>query len=131
MSPDILHTNKFPSECVPTVFDSDAVTVMIAGEPCTLGLFDTPGQEGYGRLWPLSYPQTDVSLVCFPVVSPSSSENVKDESVPEITRTVQRLLSCLLGPKLTSELTCELLRNLPRKNRNLSLQRLLKSWPVT
>ena len=45
MSPDILHTNKFPSECVPTVFDSDAVTVMIAGEPCTLGLFDTAGEN--------------------------------------------------------------------------------------
>ena len=42
-------TNKFPSECVPTVFDNYAVTVMTGGEPCTLGLFDTTGQEGYDR----------------------------------------------------------------------------------
>uniref|UniRef100_A0A671Y7D9 Cell division cycle 42, like n=1 Tax=Sparus aurata TaxID=8175 RepID=A0A671Y7D9_SPAAU len=34
-------TNKFPSEYVPTVFDNYAVTVMIGGEPYTLGLFDT------------------------------------------------------------------------------------------
>ncbi|XP_051518654.1 cell division control protein 42 homolog isoform X3 [Myxocyprinus asiaticus] len=34
----ISFTNKFPS--VPTVFDSCAVTVMIDGEPYTIGLFD-------------------------------------------------------------------------------------------
>uniref|UniRef100_A0A8C5B9G1 Cell division control protein 42 homolog n=1 Tax=Gadus morhua TaxID=8049 RepID=A0A8C5B9G1_GADMO len=38
-------TNKFPSEYVPTVFDNYAVTVMIGGEPYTLGLFDTAGNE--------------------------------------------------------------------------------------
>jgi small GTP-binding protein len=47
------------------VFDNYAVTVMIGGEPYTLGLFDTAGQEDYDRLRPLSYPQTDVFLVCF------------------------------------------------------------------
>ena len=77
-------TNKFPSEYVPTVFDNYAVTVMIGGEPYTLGLFDTAGQEDYDRLRPLSYPQTDVFLVCFSVVNPSSYENVKEKWVPEI-----------------------------------------------
>jgi GTPase SAR1 family protein len=37
------------------------------------------GQEDYDRLRPLSYPQTDVFLVCFSVVSPSSFENVKEK----------------------------------------------------
>ena len=41
-------------------------------------LFNT-GQEDYDRLRPLSYPQTDVFLVCFSVVSPSSFENVKEK----------------------------------------------------
>ncbi|EAW50974.1 hCG1985303 [Homo sapiens] len=77
-------TNKFPSEHMLTVFDNYAVTVMIAGEPYTLGLFDTAGQEDYDRLLLLSYPQTDVCLVCFSVVSPSSFENVKEKWVPEI-----------------------------------------------
>ena len=47
---------------IPKVFDNYAVTVMIGGEPYTLGLFDTAGQEDYDRLRPLSYPQTDVFL---------------------------------------------------------------------
>ena len=41
------------------VFDNYAVTVMIGGEPYTLGLFDTAGQEDYDRLRPLSYPQVN------------------------------------------------------------------------
>lgn len=61
------------------MFDNYAVTVMIGGEPYTLGLFDTAGQEDYDRLRPLSYPQTDVFLVCFSVVSPSSFENVREK----------------------------------------------------
>ncbi|OON14596.1 Ras family protein [Opisthorchis viverrini] len=72
-------TNKFPQEYVPTVFDNYAVTVMVGGEPYTLGLFDTAGQEDYDRLRPLSYPQTDVFLVCFSVANRSSFENAKDK----------------------------------------------------
>ncbi|PWW77843.1 small GTPase CDC42 [Tuber magnatum] len=77
-------TNKFPSEYVPTVFDNYAVTVMIGDEPYTLGLFDTAGQEDYDRLRPLSYPQTDVFLICFSVNSPPSFENVKEKWLPEV-----------------------------------------------
>lgn len=76
------------------VFDNYAVTVMIGGEPYTLGLFDTAGQEDYDRLRPLSYPQTDVFLVCFSVISPSSYENVKEK--------VCLLLSVLSGKYIKS-----------------------------
>lgn len=57
---------------------------MIGEDPYTLGLFDTAGQEDYDRLRPLSYPQTDVFLVCFSVVSPASFENVKEKWFPEV-----------------------------------------------
>lgn len=76
---------------------------MIGDDPYTLGLFDTagtsipsilfagankvhlsPGQEDYDRLRPLSYPQTDVFLVCFSVTSPASFENVKEKWFPEV-----------------------------------------------
>ena len=59
------------------MFDNYAVTVMIGDDPYTLGLFDTAGQEDYDRLRPLSYPQTDVFLICFSLVSPPSFENVR------------------------------------------------------
>lgn len=77
-------TNQFPADYVPTVFDNYAVTVMIGDEPYTLGLFDTAGQEDYDRLRPLSYPSTDVFLVCFSVISPPSFENVKEKWFPEV-----------------------------------------------
>ncbi|KAJ2828015.1 GTPase Cdc42 [Coemansia sp. 'formosensis'] len=57
---------------------------MIGDEPYTLGLFDTAGQEDYDRLRPLSYPQTDVFLVCFSVTSQASYENVKEKWFPEV-----------------------------------------------
>jgi len=90
-------TNKFPSEYVPTVFDNYAVTVMIGGEPYTLGLFDTAGQEDYDRLRPLSYPQTDVFLVCFSVVSPASYENIREKWVPEIAHHCPKTPFLLVG----------------------------------
>ena len=42
------------------------------------------GQEDYDRLRPLSYPQTDVFLVCFSVTSPASYENVREKWFPEV-----------------------------------------------
>ena len=57
---------------------------MIDGKPIQLGLWDTAGQEDYDRLRPLSYPQTDVFLVCFSIISRASLENIKTKWVPEI-----------------------------------------------
>jgi len=47
-------------------------------------LVTSTGQEDYDRLRPLSYPQTDVFLVCFSVTSPASFENVKEKWFPEV-----------------------------------------------
>uniref|UniRef100_A0A182NMI3 Uncharacterized protein n=1 Tax=Anopheles dirus TaxID=7168 RepID=A0A182NMI3_9DIPT len=48
-----------------------------------LALWDTAGQEDYDRLRPLSYPDTDVILMCFSVDSPDSLENIPEKWTPE------------------------------------------------
>lgn len=75
---------------------------MIGDDPYTLGLFDTAGQEDYDRLRPLSYPQTDVFLVCFSVTSPASFENVKEKWFPEVRSERTILTSILWAPLIRS-----------------------------
>src|SRR5690349_17024443 len=65
------------SNFVISSFDNYSASVMVDGKPISLGLWDTAGQEDYDRLRPLSYPQTDVFLICFSIVSPPSFDNVK------------------------------------------------------
>uniref|UniRef100_A0A3Q4GA13 Cell division cycle 42 n=1 Tax=Neolamprologus brichardi TaxID=32507 RepID=A0A3Q4GA13_NEOBR len=71
-------TKAYPSEFIPTVLDNYSATVT-NGEKYNLGLWDTSGQEDYDRLRPLSYPQTDVFLVCFSVDSPESFQMVTNK----------------------------------------------------
>jgi small GTP-binding protein len=49
-----------------------------------LALWDTAGQEDYDRLRPVSYPDTDVVLICFSVDVRDSFFNVTAKWLPEI-----------------------------------------------
>ena len=50
----------------------------------TLKLFPFPVQEDYDRLRPLSYPGTDVFLLCFSVDSADSLDNIEEKWLPEL-----------------------------------------------
>jgi len=76
--------NAFPEDYIPTVFDNYTADVLYDGKAVTLGLWDTAGQEDYDQLRPLSYPMTDVFLVCFSVVSDTSFKNVTNKWIPEL-----------------------------------------------
>nr|XP_039252444.1 ras-related C3 botulinum toxin substrate 1-like [Styela clava] len=73
---------------------------MVDGRPVNLGLWDTAGQEDYDRLRPLSYPQTNVFLICFSVVSPASYENVRAKWYPEVSHHCPNTPIVLVGTKV-------------------------------
>lgn len=56
-------------------------------------------QEDYDRLRPLSYPGTDICLVCFAVNSQTSFENVRNKWWPEIRHFCPDVPVLLVGCK--------------------------------
>lgn len=108
-------SNSFPQEYVPTVFDNYSANVMVDGRMVSLGLWDTAGQEDYDRLRPLSYPGTDVFLLCFSVISPTSFSNVKSKWWPEVSHHCPNAKMILVGTKMDLRDDRDTLDGLKRK----------------
>lgn len=92
-------TNSFPGEYVPTVFDNYTANAIVDGQPINLGLWDTAGSDEYNTLRPLSYPGTDVFIICFSLASPASFESVKSKWHPEVTHFNPKTPIILVGTK--------------------------------
>uniref|UniRef100_A0A3B4AU79 Uncharacterized protein n=1 Tax=Periophthalmus magnuspinnatus TaxID=409849 RepID=A0A3B4AU79_9GOBI len=80
----VFSKDEFPEVYVPTVFETYVADIEVDNKQVQLALWDTAGQEDYDRLRPLSYPDTDVILMCFSVDSPDSLENIPEKWVPEV-----------------------------------------------
>uniref|UniRef100_A0A8C0UPN2 Ras homolog family member Q n=1 Tax=Cyanistes caeruleus TaxID=156563 RepID=A0A8C0UPN2_CYACU len=74
--------------------------IRFKGQPDTTDMFEAAGLEDYDRLRPLSYPMTDVFLICFSVVNPASFQNVKEEWVPELKEYAPNVPFLLVGTQI-------------------------------
>ncbi|XP_022332035.2 cell division control protein 42 homolog [Crassostrea virginica] len=90
-------TNGYPTEYTPTAFDNFSVEVKVDQTPVHLQLCDTAGQDDFDSLRPLCYPGTDVFLLCFSVVTPTSFHNVAEKWVPEIRKHCPKAPIVLVG----------------------------------
>ncbi len=75
--------DKFPDMYEPTVFDNYACTLMYENTIVSLNLWDCAGQEDYKDMRKLSYPYTDVFILCYSCISPASYKNV-DKWIEEL-----------------------------------------------
>uniref|UniRef100_A0A8B9V9S9 Ras homolog family member U n=1 Tax=Anas zonorhyncha TaxID=75864 RepID=A0A8B9V9S9_9AVES len=80
-------TNGYPTEYIPTAFDNFSGKDMgrRGGFGSREESWSLPrGCDEFDKLRPLCYTNTDIFLLCFSVVSPSSFQNVSEKWVPEI-----------------------------------------------
>jgi small GTP-binding protein len=69
---------KFPRGYIPSVFDNYEATIVVSEHEMKLSLWDTAGGEGYGRIRPLSYPNTNMFFYCYSVVNHRSYRNIAE-----------------------------------------------------
>ena len=93
----VFRNDEFPPDYVPTVFENYVKELTVDDKNIELELYDTAGQEDYDRLRPLSYPGSDVILVCYSVDSPNSCDNVKERWAPEVEQFCPRVPVVLVG----------------------------------
>jgi len=110
-------TNSFPTSYTPTVFDNYSALTMFNNKPYNLGLWDTAGQDAMNHMRPLSYPQTDVFLICFSIDNPDSFQNVKSKWWPEIQQFDSKAKIILVGLKLDLRDDVETIRKLQKEEK--------------
>ncbi|KAJ3439766.1 gtpase crac1b [Anaeramoeba flamelloides] len=91
--------NEFPKEYVPTVFDNQITHITLNEERILISLWDTSGQDDYERLRPLSYPGTDIFLLCYSVARRDSFKNIKTKWYLEIKHHCPNVPFVLVGCK--------------------------------
>ncbi|EDW02173.1 GH21848 [Drosophila grimshawi] len=91
--------DNFPLDYVATVFETYVADVEVEGSKVELALWDTAGQEDYDRLRLLSYPDTDVIVMCFSIDQPYSLDNIQDKWIPEVKHFCPNVPIILVGNK--------------------------------
>ena len=111
--------DEFPEDYVPTVFDNYVMDLVVNDREINLGLWDTAGQEEYNSLRPLSYPDTDIFLLCYSVVYRSTYINVKDKWVREVQHHCPTAQLMIVGTKIDLREDKKTLKELSENGENV------------
>ncbi|XP_074868520.1 rho-related GTP-binding protein RhoF [Carettochelys insculpta] len=102
----------FPEKYAPSVFEKYTTSITVGNKEVILNLYDTAGQEDYDRLRPLSYQNTNMVLICYDVMSPTSFDNVLIKWYPEVSHFCRGVPLILIGCKTDLRKDKEHLRKL-------------------
>nr|XP_028565132.1 rho-related GTP-binding protein RhoF isoform X2 [Podarcis muralis]XP_028565133.1 rho-related GTP-binding protein RhoF isoform X2 [Podarcis muralis] len=96
----------------PSVFEKYTTSITLGKKEVLLHLYDTAGQEDYDRLRPLSYQSTNVVLICYDVMNPTSFDNVLIKWSHEVNHFCRGIPIVLVGCKTDLRKDKEHLRKL-------------------
>ncbi|XP_034954879.1 rho-related GTP-binding protein RhoF [Zootoca vivipara] len=102
----------FPEQYTPSVFEKYTTSITLGKKEVVLHLYDTAGQEDYDRLRPLSYQSTNVVLICYDVMNPTSFDNVLIKWSHEVNHFCRGIPIVLVGCKTDLRKDKEQLRKL-------------------
>ncbi|XP_033030076.1 rho-related GTP-binding protein RhoF isoform X2 [Lacerta agilis] len=102
----------FPEQYAPSVFEKYTTSITLGKKEVILHLYDTAGQEDYDRLRPLSYQSTNVVLICYDVMNPTSFDNVLIKWSHEVNHFCRGIPIVLVGCKTDLRKDKEHLRKL-------------------
>ncbi|UJR37771.1 hypothetical protein I4U23_030463 [Adineta vaga] len=93
-------TNDFPTQYVPTAFDNYSVDVSVGTRLVHFDICDTGGKEQFSPLHGLCIPYSDVILLCFSVVNPSSFQNAITYWLSRARRSNSKIPIILVGTQM-------------------------------
>jgi small GTP-binding protein len=103
---------------LPTVFDNFNIEVNHNGKTSTLYFWDT-GSEENSRLRPLTYPGTNVVIICFDILNSQSFERIEEIWFPEVSHHCPKVPILLVSTKEDLREDKETIEKLEAKGRKI------------
>ena len=86
----------FPTEYTATVFDNYPTDIEVGGVQINMNIWDTGGLDEFEDLRKLTYPGTDVFVVCFDLTNGDSRENILNVWIPDLRERVGQTTPIIL-----------------------------------
>ncbi|KAG8821408.1 GTP-binding protein Rho1 [Serendipita sp. 399] len=111
-----IRTGEFPEYSNWAQRENIIEDVQVDGQNIEVAFWETAGQEDYDRLRPLTYPGTDVFLLCFSIDQPESLKIIQEKFHPEIIHFGPNVPYFLVGCKNDLRVESQTIRRLREAN---------------